>query len=192
MGKSIRMADTPRQMNSSSEYETTGDGSNVTQPEVNMTFAPPVQGPSSTFYSNYQSSHANRTFAPRNVTFNDPASNKTFNPSTVDQTSYDVGQLYPSNPNATFLGQTLAFELEFNGAGVNTNSNNQPEWVHDAVNKLKAPGNEMTLAANESGNRFETPKSSRKRRRLENGTNIFSLNHHMYCVKTQRRIKVNF
>ena len=188
MGKSIRMADTPRPpLNSSSEHETTGDDSNVTQADAssNMTFAPPAQGPSSTFYSNYQSSNANRTFAPRNVTFNDPAANRTFNPSAADQTSYDMGQLYPSNPNATFLGQTLAFELDFNGAGVNTNGNNQPEWVHEAVNRLKGPGNEMTLATNESGNRFETPKSSRKRRRLENGTNIFSLNNHVYCLKTQ-------
>ena len=171
------MGDTPRPMNSSSEYETTGDGSNVTQADgsSNMTFAPPAQGPSTTFYSNYQSSHANRTFAPKNVTFNDPA-NKTFNPSSAaDQTSYDMGQLYPSNPNATFLGQTLAFDLEFNGAGINTNGNNQPEWVHEAVNRLKAQGNEMTIATNTSGNHFETPKSSRKRRRLENGTNIFSL-----------------
>ena len=68
-----------------------------------LTFAP--SGPSrsdnnSTFHGLYH--HANKTFAPlKNVTINE----------STDPTFGGTMDFYPSNPNSTFLGQTLATSL---------------------------------------------------------------------------------
>ena len=106
MTKTLKMGDTTESDYSvdtnhnqnSSFYEPMGP------PQPNeLTFAP--SGPSrsdnnSTFHGLYH--HANKTFAPlKNVTINE----------STDPTFGGTMDFYPSNPNSTFLGQTLATSL---------------------------------------------------------------------------------